>query len=49
MPVKHRQKPAPRTNAPIEEHRKHAKEFLAKDEYENKPEKSRDKTDEAKP
>jgi hypothetical protein len=49
MAVKHQQKPAPRATAPIEEHRKHAEEFLAKDEYKRKPDKYDGRSDEAKP
>jgi hypothetical protein len=37
MPVKHQQKPAPKTKAPIEEHKAHADEFLPKGEYRQKP------------
>ena len=48
MAVKHQQKPAPKTKAPIEEHKKHADEFLAKEEYKQQPEGYRP-TDEAKP
>lgn len=49
MPVKHQQKPAPKASAPVEEHRKHADEFLAKEG--NKAPKSGKYvvTDEAKP
>jgi hypothetical protein len=37
MPVKDQKKPAPKAKAPIEEHKKHADEFLAKDEYKVPP------------
>ena len=37
MAVKHQQKPAPKTKAPIEEHKKHADEFLAREEHKVKP------------
>lgn len=47
MPVKHQQKPAPKPSAPIEEHRKHAEAFLAKEEY--KVPKTVIISDEAKP
>jgi len=48
MPIKDQKKPAPKANAPVEEHRKHADEILAKDEYKEKPE-ALGKSDEAKP
>lgn len=37
MPVKHQQKPAPKTKAPIEEHKRHAETFLAKEEHKQRP------------
>jgi len=49
MPVKHQQRPAPKASASVEEHRKHAEEFLAKEEYKQKPEKYNGRSDEAKP
>lgn len=49
MPVKHQQKPAPKASEPIEVHRRHAEEFLAKDEYKRKPEAYNGRSDEAKP
>jgi len=48
MPVKDQKKPAPKTKAPIEEHKKHADEFLAKDEH-RQPPVGLQPTDEAKP
>lgn len=49
MALKHQRKPAPKANAPIEEHRKHADEILADDKFKQKPETLNDKSDEAKP
>jgi hypothetical protein len=40
---------APAPNAPKEEHKKHAEEFLKLDEYKKKPAGYQDKNDEAKP
>jgi len=48
MPVKDQKKPAPKAKAPVEEHRKHADEILAMDEYKEKPG-ALGKSDEAKP
>ena len=37
MPVKDQKKPAPKAKDPIEDHKKHADEFLSKEEYKQQP------------
>jgi hypothetical protein len=49
MPVKDQKKPAPKTTAPIEDHKKHADEFLANEKYKVRPATLNERNDEAKP
>lgn len=49
MPVKHQQKPAPKASASVEEHKKHAEAFLAKEEHKAPKSGKPIVTDEAKP
>jgi len=49
MPAKHQKKPAPRTNAPVKDHKKHADEILADEKYKKKPDTYQELNDEAKP
>lgn len=49
MPAKHQKKPAPKTTAPVAEHKKHVEEFLLDETYKAKPAELNDTSDEAKP
>jgi len=49
MPVKDQQKPPPKTTAPIEDHKRHADEFLANEKYKVRPATLNERNDEAKP
>jgi len=49
MPPKARKPGAPLDNAPIADHKKHAEEVLADEDYKKKPANYQDRNDEAKP
>jgi hypothetical protein len=49
VPAKDQLKPPPKVKAPIEEHKKHADEFLAREEYKKPKDGELAVSDEAKP